>query len=54
MCRSLSLRAVERLGLIIAGQQPATPPQVMMSSIAVLKGAEVVGKGDAGVAETME
>jgi hypothetical protein len=55
MCRSLSLRAVERLGLIIAGHQSATPPQVVMSSIAVLKGAEVVEKGDAGItAETTE
>lgn len=47
ICRSLSLRAVERLGLIITGGQSATPPQVVMASIAILKGARVV-KDDAG------
>ena len=55
LCRALSLRAAERLGLIVTGIQPATVPQVAMSSITVLKGAGVVGKGDAGItAETTE
>jgi hypothetical protein len=55
LCRRLSVRAAERLGLIITGIQPATAPQVVMSSITILKGAGVVGKGDAGVtAETTE
>jgi len=55
MCRSLSLRAVERLGLIIVGAQAATPPQVTMASIAVLKAAGLVDKHAAGVtAETTE
>jgi hypothetical protein len=38
LCRALSLRAAERLGLIVTGIQPATVPQVAMSSIAILKG----------------
>ena len=55
LCRALSLRAAERLGLIVTGIQPATVPQVAMSSITILKGAGVVGKGDAGItAETIE
>jgi hypothetical protein len=55
LCRALSLRAAERLGLIVTGIQPATVPQVAMSSITILKGAGVVGKGDAGItAETTE
>jgi len=53
LCRALSLRAAERLGLIVTGIQPGTVPQVTMASIAILKGAGVVAKGDAGVtAET--
>ena len=55
LCRALSLRAAERLGLIVTGIQPATVPQVAMSSITILKGAGVVGKCDAGItAETTE
>jgi len=55
LCRALSVRAAERLGLIVTGIQPATVPQVAMSSITILKGAGVVGKGDAGItAETTE
>jgi hypothetical protein len=55
LCRGLALRAVERLGLIITGIQAATPPPVVMSSITVLKGANVISKGDVGVtAETTE
>jgi hypothetical protein len=49
LCRALSLRATERLGLIVTGTQPATVPQVTMASITILKGAGVAGKGDAGV-----
>jgi hypothetical protein len=49
LCRALSLRATERLGLIVTGIQPATVPQVTMASITILKGAGVAGKGDAGV-----
>ena len=55
LCRALSVRAAERLGLIITGAQPATAPQTVMSSIAVLKAAGLVGKDDRGVtAETTE
>jgi hypothetical protein len=55
ICRLASPRAAERLALIVYGLQPATPPQVVMSSIAVLKGGGVVDKHDAGVtAETTE
>lgn len=55
LCRALSLRAAQRLGLIVTGIQPGTVPQVVMSSITILKGAGVVGKGDAGItAETTE
>jgi hypothetical protein len=55
LCRALSVRAAERLGLIVTGIQPTTVPQVAMSSITILKGAGVVGKGDAGLtAETTE
>jgi hypothetical protein len=55
LCRALALRAAERLGLIVTGIQPATVPQVVMSSITILKGAGLVGKGDAGVTvETTE
>jgi hypothetical protein len=54
LCRNLALRAAERLGLIVTGIQPATVPQVVMSSITILKGSGLVGKGDPGVsAETM-
>jgi hypothetical protein len=49
LCRDLALPAVERLALVVTGSQPATVPQVVMSSITILKGAGVVGKGDAGV-----
>ena len=49
VCRALSLRAVERLGLIVTRIQPGTVPQVTMARIAILKGASVVGKGNAGV-----
>ena len=43
------------VGLIVTGIQPATVPQVAISSITILKGAGVVGKGDAGItAETTE
>ncbi len=53
--RGLALRAVERLGLIITGIHAATPPPVVMSSITLLKGANVISKGDVGVtAETTE
>jgi hypothetical protein len=56
VCRALALTAAERLGLIVTGAQPGTVPQVVMSSITILKGAGVVGKGDAGIvaAETTE
>ena len=55
VCEQLSLRAAERLGLIITGAQPATAPQVVMSGIAILKAAGLVGKDDRGVtAETAE
>jgi hypothetical protein len=55
LCRALSLRAAERLGLIVTGIQPGSVPQVNMASITILKGAGVVAKGDAGVtAETTE
>jgi hypothetical protein len=55
LCRALSLRAAERLGLIVTGIQPGTVPQVTMASITILKGAGVVGNGDAGItAETTE
>jgi hypothetical protein len=55
MSRILSLRAMERLGLIVTGAQPATPPQVVMASIAVLKAAGLVDKHAVGVtAETTE
>jgi hypothetical protein len=55
LCRVLAPRAAERLGLIVTGIQPATVPQVTMASITILKGAGVVGKGDAGItAETTE
>jgi hypothetical protein len=47
LCRDLALRAVERLALVVTGSQPATVPQVVMSSITILKGAGVVG--NAGV-----
>jgi hypothetical protein len=50
LCRALSLRAIERLGLVITGLQQATVPQVVMASIAVSKGARVVGGDDAGIA----
>jgi hypothetical protein len=50
LCRALSLRAAERLGLVVTGIQPGTVPQVVMSSITLLKGAGVVGKDEAGVA----
>ena len=33
LCRALSLRAAERLGLVVIGVQPATVPQVAMSSL---------------------
>ena len=49
LCRALSVRAAERLGLIVTGIQPGTVPQVAMASITILKGAGVVGKGDGGV-----
>jgi hypothetical protein len=52
---ALSLGAMERLGLIVTGLQPATPPQVTMAFIAVLKAAGLVDKHAAGVsAETTE
>jgi hypothetical protein len=52
VCRRLSLRAAQRLGLIITGAQQGTVPQIVMASIAILKGAGIM-KGDAGiVAET--
>jgi hypothetical protein len=55
MSRAMSLRAVERLGLIFVGHQPATPPQVVMASIAILKAAGLVDKHAAGItAETTE
>jgi len=55
LCRALSLRAAERLALIITGIQPPTAPQVVMSSITILKAAGAVAKGDAGVtAETTD
>jgi hypothetical protein len=55
LCRRLALRAAERLGLIIFGIQAATPPQVVMSSITVMKAAGMTGdRLDAGVtAETV-
>jgi hypothetical protein len=49
LCRALSLRAIERLGLVITGLQQATVPQVVMASIAVSKGARVVAGDDAGI-----
>jgi hypothetical protein len=50
----LSLQAAERLGLIVTGIQAATRPQVVTSSVAILKAAGLV-KTDAGsVAETAE
>jgi hypothetical protein len=55
MSRILSLRAMERLGLIVTGAQPATPPQVVMASISILKAAGLVDRHAAGVtAETTE
>jgi hypothetical protein len=48
LCRALSVRAAERLGLIVTGSQPATVPQVTLAAVTVLKGAGLVGKGDAG------
>jgi hypothetical protein len=38
LCRALSLRAAERLGLIVTGITPGTIPQVTMASITILKG----------------
>lgn len=55
ICRLASPRAAERLALIVFGLQPATPPQVVMSSIAILKGGGLVDKHAAGItAETTE
>jgi hypothetical protein len=52
LCRRLSLVGVQRLGVILTGAQPGTVPQIVMSAIAVLKGAGIM-KGEAGiVAET--
>jgi hypothetical protein len=49
LCRLLSLRAVERLGLIIVGLQAASVAQIVLSCVTVVKGAGVVGTGDPGV-----
>jgi hypothetical protein len=52
ICRASAPRAAERLALIAYGFQPATVPQVVTSSVAILKGAGVVNAG--GTAETAE
>jgi hypothetical protein len=55
LCEELALTAAERLGLVVSGIQPGTVPQVVMSSITILKGAGVISKSDVGVtAETTE
>lgn len=55
ICRLLAATAAERLGLVVTGIQPTTVPQVVTASVATLKGADVLEKGDAGVAaETTE
>ena len=55
LCRLGSPRAAKRLLLFVYGNQPATQPQVVMSSIAILKGGGVVDKHAAGItAETVE
>ena len=55
LCRLGSPRAAERLLLFVYGSQPATQPQVVMSSIAILKGGGVVDKHAAGItADTVE
>jgi hypothetical protein len=54
LCRRLSKCAAQRLGLIVVGLQAATVPQIVMSSMTILKGAGVVGTADAGgTAETV-
>ena len=49
VCNALTGTAAERLGLIITGRQPATPPQIVMASITVLKAAGLVDKHAAGI-----
>jgi hypothetical protein len=49
LCRLLSRRAAERLGLIVVGLQAASVAQIVLSSVTILKGAGALGTGDAGV-----
>ena len=46
---ALALRAMERLGLVITGFQPATAPQVVTASVAVLEDNGLTDKHAAGV-----
>jgi hypothetical protein len=47
LCRALSQCAAARLGLIITGRQAASSAQIVTSSVAIMKGAGVLGTGDA-------
>jgi hypothetical protein len=49
LCRALSLRAAERLGLIVVGLQAASVAQIVLSCVTIMKGAGVLGTGDAGI-----
>jgi hypothetical protein len=49
LCRLLSRRAAERLGLIVVGLQAASVAQIVLSCVTIVKGAGVVGTGDLGI-----
>jgi hypothetical protein len=46
---ALKLPAMERLGLVITGRQPATAAQVMTASVAIIEDDDPTDKHDAGI-----